>query len=458
MENSDQKINVLRKLGTFTATSIVVANMIGTGIFTTSGIMASYLPNSGWILLCWLFGGIIALSGALCYMELSTRMPEEGGEYLYLKKLFHPLLGFLTGWTSLLVGFSAPIAASALSFSEYMFAGLEIQPITGDISDLIFYKKLTAIVIIILFTLIHYLGVRVGSGTQNVLTALKILIIIGLAGIGIGNGVNEFSEMSFSISNYDNGIMGIGVAMMLVMFSYSGWNASAYVAGELKNPRKSLPRSLVFGTLIVIVLYFLINLFIVNAVNIEEMKGVIAVVQLASVKIYGPWIGDILALLIGIALLSSLSAFILIGPRVYYAMARDRLFFNFASKVHPRHRVPGRSIMIQGIIAILMVIIGTFEQLIIYISFALSIFTWLAVYGIFLMRKRKIGEKNVVKVWGYPLTPIFFLVTTFFLMVITYITQPMESTAAILTVSCGIPFYFIWQKVTKNESYSSSSE
>ena len=408
MENSDQKINVLRKLGTFTATSIVVANMIGTGIFTTTGIMAAHLPSAGWLLLCWLFGGIIALSGALCYMELSTRMPEEGGEYLYLKKLYHPLFGFLTGWTSLLVGFSAPIAASALSFSEYMFAGLEIQPTTGDLTDIIFYKKITAIVIIIVFTLIHYLGVRIGAGTQNILTTLKILIVVSLAGIGINFDSNLITNLNFTAINLGDGYMGVGVAMMLVMFSYSGWNASAYIAGELKDPRKALPRSLISGTLIVMVLYILLNLFVVNSVEIEEMKGVIAIVQLASVKIYGPWIGDILALLIGIALLSSLSAFILIGPRVYYAMARDRLFFSFASKVHPRHHVPGRSILIQGIIAISMVIIGTFEQLIIYISFALSIFTWLAVFGIFLARKKEVGENKVVRVWGYPFTPAFF--------------------------------------------------
>jgi len=379
-------------------------------------------------------------------------MPEEGGEYLYLKKLYHPLFGFLTGWTSLLVGFSAPIAASALSFSEYMFGGLEIQPTTGDLTDLIFYKKITAIVIIIVFTLIHYLGVRIGAGTQNILTTLKILIVVGLAGIGLNFDSGILPNLSFMTVNLDDGFMGVGVAMMLVMFSYSGWNASAYIAGELKNPRKSLPRSLISGTLIVIILYILLNLFIVNSVEIQEMKGVIAIVQLASVKIYGPWIGDILALLIGIALLSSLSAFILIGPRVYYAMARDRLFFSFASKVHPRHRVPGRSIMIQGFIAISMVIIGTFEQLIIYISFALSIFTWLAVFGIFLARKKEVGENKVVRVWGYPFTPAFFLLSTFCLMVITYITQPMESTAAILTVSCGIPFYFIWLKVTKLKS------
>lgn len=452
MDYSNQKLNVLRKLGTFTATSIVVANMIGTGIFTTSGIMASHLPGSGWILFCWLFGGLIALSGALCYMELSTRMPEEGGEYLYLKKLYHPLFGFLTGWTSLLVGFSAPIAASALSFSEYMFAGLDIQPPTGDLSDLIFYKKLTAIIMIILFTLIHYWGIRVGSGAQNVLTVMKILIVVGLASMGISFDSNPFSELSFNSFESGQNFMGFGVAMMLVMFSYSGWNASAYIAGELKNPRKTLPRSLISGSIIVIVLYFLLNLFIVNALEIDEMKGVIAIVQLASVKIYGAWIGDILTLMIGIALLSSLSAFILIGPRVYYAMARDRLFFSFASKVHPKHRVPGRSILIQGLIAILMVIIGTFEQLIIYISFALSIFTWLAVFGIFLVRKKAIGESKAVRVWGYPFTPVFFLAITFCLMIITYITQPIESTAAIVTVSCGIPFYFVWLKATRSNS------
>ena len=260
MENSDQKYNVLRKLGTFTATSIVVANMIGTGIFTTTGIMASHLPSSGWILFCWAFGGIIALSGALCYMELSTRMPEEGGEYLYLKKLYHPLFGFLTGWTSLLVGFSAPIAASALSFSEYMFSGLNILPTTGDITDLIFYKKITAIVMIILFTSIHYWGIRVGSGTQNILTVLKILIVVGLAGMGLSFESNPFSDMSFDNLETGRGFMGFGVAMMLVMFSYSGWNASAYIAGELKNPRKTLPRSLISGSVIVIILYLLINL------------------------------------------------------------------------------------------------------------------------------------------------------------------------------------------------------
>ena len=452
MDSPDKKVIVSRKLGSVTATSIVIANMIGTGIFTTTGLMAEHLPGSGWIILCWLLGGLIAISGALCYMELSTRMPEEGGEYLYLKKIYHPVFGFLTGWTSLLVGFSAPIAASALSFSEYTFSGLNILPVSGNITDLIFYKKLTAIIMIVLFTLIHYRGVRIGAGAQNILTSIKIIIVVGLAAMGLKFEPGFLTHLSFNSLNSNNAFMGVGVSMMLVMFSYSGWNASAYIAGELKNPRKALPRSLIIGTLIVVVLYIFLNLFIVNTLEIGEMQGVIAVVQLASVKSFGFWINDILTLLIGIALLSSLSAFILIGPRVYYAMACDHLFFNFASKVHPRHRVPGRSILIQGVIAVSMVLIGTFEQLIIYISFALSIFTWLAVFGIFASRKRKIGETTAVHIPGYPFTPLFFLISTLYLMIVTYIAQPFESTAAILTVICGIPFYFIWLKLMKIKS------
>ncbi|MEJ2054920.1 MAG: amino acid permease, partial [Calditrichaceae bacterium] len=284
MRSSSPHTGVSRKLGTFTATSIVIANMIGAGIFTTTGLMAGYLPSTGWILICWLFGGLIALAGALCYMELSTRMPGEGGEYLYLKRLFHPIFGFLTGWTSLLVGFSAPIAASALSFSEYMFAGLDIQPVTGDPSDLLLYKKITAIAIIIIFTSIHYLGIRVGSVIQNILTVIKIAIVIGLAGIGINFSENVISNIQFTGYDHNSGFMGIGVAMMLVMFSYSGWNASAYIAGEIKNPRRGLPRSLISGTLIVLVLYMLLNIFILNALTPEEMKNVIPVVELASVK------------------------------------------------------------------------------------------------------------------------------------------------------------------------------
>jgi APA family basic amino acid/polyamine antiporter len=448
MNSMIQTDQLKRRISLTTATSIVVANMIGTGILTTSGIMAANLPGPGWVLLCWLFGGLIAICGALCYAELATRMPEEGGEYVYLKKLYHPILGFLTGWTSFFVGFSAPIAASSFSFAEYIFAGFNIESATGTGLPIIFYKKMVAALIILTFTFIHYLGVKLGSRVQNILTALKIVIVLGLASIGLIIGSGNWSNITFQTNDSFNGIA-IGTAMMLVMFSYSGWNASAYIAGELKNPRKTLPISLIIGTLIVVILYLAINLFIFQAVPYSALKNVIAVVELASVKAFGDWMGNGLSLLVSIALLSSTSAFILIGPRVYFAMAQDRLFFPFAAKVHPRYRVPGKSILIQGVIAIMMVVIGSFEQLLIYIGFALGIFPWLAIAGLFIARKKQIGEVSSAKVWGYPVIPIFYLLASLILMTVAYINRPMESTAAVITVLLGIPCYFLWVKGVK---------
>jgi len=449
METAENK-QLERKLGPFSATAIVVANMIGAGIFTTSGIMAAQLPGPGWVLLCWLFGGLIAISGALCYAELSTRMPLAGGEYIYLKKLYHPALGFLTGWMSLIVGFSAPIAASAMSFSEYVFAGLDSRLLGLAPSQLALANKATAISIIIIFTGLHYLGLRLGSRVQNILTVLKIVIVLGLATVGLALGGGEFSKISLEISEPFKGVA-FGTAMMLVMFSYSGWNASAYIAEELKRPRKTLPISLVAGTGIVIFIYLAINLFIFSTVPYSELKGVIPVVKSAAVGAFGDWMGKSLSFLIGIALLSSLSAYIIIGPRVYFAMAKDRLFLSFASRVHLRYRVPGRSILVQGLIAVAMVTIGSFEQSLIYLGFALGIFPWLAVAGLFIARKQKIGEESAVKVWGFPVIPLFFLFCSLILMVFNYVNRPLESSAAVLTVLLGVPFYILWIKGQKKK-------
>jgi APA family basic amino acid/polyamine antiporter len=433
-----------RKLGTFSATAIVVANMIGTGIFTMSGLLAANLPSAGWVLLCWLFGGLIAIAGALCYAELATRMPEAGGEYVYLKKLYHPALGFLAGWTSLIVGFSAPIAAAAMGFSEYIYVGLDSQWLNLGPTQLVIFNKGIAVAVIFLFTFLHYFGLKLGARVQNVLTILKILIVAGLASLGLifGNG----SGPKLSLGGGTSGFMAIGTAMMFVMFAYSGWNASAYIAGEIKRPKRTIPVSLIGGTSIVIVLYLAINFFIFRMVPYSDIQGVIPVVETAAAQAFGSGMGKVVSLLVGVGLLSCLSAFIMIGPRVYYAMAKDRLFFPFAADVHARYKVPGKSIIIQGMVAVVMVLIGSFEQLIIYIAFALNIFLWLAVVGIFIARKRKVGEESAVKAWGYPLIPLFFLITSLVLMVFNYVNRPLESSAAVLTVLFGIPCYLLWVK------------
>jgi APA family basic amino acid/polyamine antiporter len=440
-----QKNQVKRQISLTTATAIVVANMIGSGIFISTGIIANRVPGPGWVLTCWVIGGLIAISGALCYAELSTRMPEVGGEYVYLKKLYHPLLGFLTGWTSLIVGFSAPIAGAALSFSEYTFAGMDM-PFAGSI---VMPKKIIAVLIILIFTLVHYLGVQLGSKVQNFLTALKILIVLGLASLGLFLGGGDGSIFIANMNSSFNGLS-FGTAIMLVMFSYSGWNASSYIAGELKNPKKTLPFSLVIGTIIVIILYLTVNLFVLIALPYSELKGTIAVVEAAAVKVFGNWMGNGLSLLVSIALLSSLSAFIMIGPRVYFAMAQDKLFFPFAAKIHPIYHVPARSIIIQAFIAIIMVLVSSIEQLLMYIVFALNIFPWFAIAGLFIARKKKIGDESAVKVMAFPLIPLFYLICSFILMVIMYLDRPIESTAAVLTIVFGIPCYLLWSEVVKN--------
>jgi APA family basic amino acid/polyamine antiporter len=441
-------MQIKRKVNLTTAIAIVIANMIGTGIFTTTGILANYLPNSIWILFCWLLGGIIAISGAISYTELATRMPEVGGEYVYLKKLYHPVVGFLSGWTSFFVGFSAPIAGAAISFAAYFLAGINFEDIEGFLSAEQIQKAI-AISIIILFTSIHYFGIKFGSIIQNCLSLIKVVIVLGLSLAGIFFGSGDFSYSSEINTTYNLG--DFGIAMMIVMFSYSGWNASTYIAGELVNPKKNLLYSLLIGTSVVVVLYLLLNFFILNEIPFDEIKNTIAVVEKATTHSFGNGLGSLFSLLVGIALLSSLSAFMIIGPRVYYAMALDKLFFSFASIINKKYEVPGYSIIIQGLLASFMVLVGSFEQLLIYIGFSLNIFPWLAVFGLFIARKRKIGEETAVKTWGYPIVPIFYLLSCLLIMIVAFFHKPIESSIATITVAVGIPIYYFLIKTKKHQ-------
>lgn len=435
---------IARKIGLITATSIVVANMIGAGIFTTSGIMAANLPSSGWVIACWVIGGLIAIAGALTYAELSTRMPVEGAEYAYLRRLFHPAIGFLTGWVSFVVGFAVPIAASAIGFSFYLSASLNGELLSSP-ATMELIRKAMAVVVVIVFTGIHYCGVHLGSRVQNILTAGKVILVTGVAVIGLLMGKGDWSQINFNTSGNFQGLA-VGTSMMLVSFAYAGWNAAAYIAGEMKNPKKSLPLSLLVGTAIVMLIFLAVNLFIFYNVPFDQLKGVITVAESASVHAFGQWMGRGLSIVIAFALLSSLSAYLLIGPRVTFAMARDGLFFKFAGNIHPKYGVPGYSILIQGALAVIFVLVGSFEQLLVYMGFSLSIFPWLAVAGVFIARRRQVGDEHAVKTWGYPVIPAFYLVATLGLMIVAYINRPLESSVAVFTVLLGIPCYYLWIK------------
>ena len=448
MENKTIENGLERKLGLFPVTNIVIANMIGAGIFTTTGLLMEGLRNPLLMILLWIVGGIIALCGALCYGELGAAIPRAGGEYIFLSKLFHPLFGFLSGWVSFFVGFSAPIAASAIGFTEYFtraFPQLLSMGIFEAATEAVVLKKFYAILIIFAFTLIHLRGIEFGTRVQNFLTLLKVGLIAGLVVVGfsLGKGslghFSQGSDFSFSFGGWKT----IGLSLMWIMFAYSGWNASAYIGSEIKNPLKNLPRSLILGTGVVIFLYFCLNLFYIYAIAPEDMSGVISIGGLAVGNLFGKSFESFLSVLISFALFSSLSAFIILGPRVYYAMAKDRYFFKFASEVHSKYRVPSKSILLQCIISAVIVLSGSFEQILTYMGFSLGIFPILAVIGVFKLRHLK---KSTYKLPGFPIVPLIYILAGVSILFLGFLERPIPSSIAILTVIAGIPAYFIFKK------------
>jgi len=443
---SEEKLQ--RKLGLFPSTNIVIANMIGAGIFTTSGLLMAGLNDPVLMIVLWAVGGVIALCGALSYGELGAAMPGAGGEYLFLSKLFHPLFGFLSGWVSFVVGFSAPIAASAMGFSEYFLRAVPVLPewLSGvGIMNEKVTGKLISISVILIFTFIHYRGIKTGARVQNVLTVLKVLLILVLIFAGLTSGKGDtanFTRESFAKQGFA-GWKTIGLSLMWIMFAYSGWNASTYIGAEIKNPSKILPRSLIYGTGIVMLLYLALNFLYVYGINPGEMKGVISVGGLAMGNLFGKSAEVLFSLLIAFALFSSLSAFIIIGPRVYYSMAKDGLFFKSVAKIHPKFQVPANSILLQCLIAVILVLSGSFEQVLTYMGFALGIFPVMTVIGIWKLRR---NDPGALRLKGFPATQIIYAGAGILILILSFLERPAESSIALLTVLIGIPAYYFFKR------------
>jgi APA family basic amino acid/polyamine antiporter len=411
--------------------------MIGAGIFTTSGLLLRELGSPVLMIALWVGGGILALCGALCYGELGAAMPRAGGEYVYLSKLFHPLLGFLTGWVSLFAGFSAPLAASSLGFSEYLGRAFPGLVMWGDPELL---KKSLAIIVILILTLVHLRGMEFGSRVQNYLTVGKVVLIAGLVILGFAVGRGDFGNFQRGVE-IQSGLAGwktAALSLMWIGFAYTGWNASAYIGSEIRDPERNLPRSLILGTGVVMLLYVCLNVLFVYAVDPVEMSGVIAVGGLAASELFGGVADIAVSIIIAFALLSAISSLIILGPRVYYAMAKDGYFFKSISGVHPVFRVPSKSIVLQFAIAAVMVMSGTFDQILTYMGFGLGIFPILAVVGVFKLRKAK---ASAYKMPLYPVVPLVFIFVSLLILALAYLERPVESSIALATVALGIPAY-----------------
>jgi APA family basic amino acid/polyamine antiporter len=440
-----------RELTLTNGTAIVVANMIGAGIFGITGFLAGDLGKPFLVLGIWLAGALVALAGCLCYAELAINLPRSGGEYIYLREAWGAAWGFLSGWISFFAGFAAPIAAAALLFSEYLahfFPGLSPKSPTGMLSTHSRWihtgnGHLLAVGVVAVFALANILGVRFAAKTQNVLTGLKVGVLGAflLLAFLVGKGsAAHFSAEAVRTSHHSLGGQ-CAVSLIFVMFAYSGWNAATYVAEEMREPERTLPASLVAGTLIVAVFYLALNAAFIYAMPLEAMKGIERIGAAAAEGLFGGKGGDFFSALMSIGLLSTVSAMVIVGPRVYYAMAQDGCFFRGAARVHPRWRTPVQAILWQSLATAVMILTGTFESLLYYIGFALVLFAALAVAGMVRLRKRPAWKRLAAVSWGYPLAPAVFIGASLWMLGYTMALRPKESCLGLLTLGGGALVY-----------------
>lgn len=425
------------KIGFNTAVSVVIANMIGTGVFTSLGYQIMGLESGFSIIMLWVVGGILALCGALTYGEIGSAFPESGGEYNYLSKLYHPALGFLSGWVSVTVGFAAPIAAASVALAKYVTI---IYPAVNP--------GILSCCVIIVITAVHSVNLKTGSLFQRGFTWVKIICILMFTGFGLFY-VPEHTISLIPDTQAWNDIFSGAFAgsLIYVTYAYSGWNAAAYISGEMNNPKKNLPRALLIGTLIVMVIYTVLNYVFLYTVPIKELKGVLEVGYLSANKIFGVQEGQFMSLVIALLLVSTISAMILAGPRVMQSMGTNIKGLRFFATAN-KNNVPYVAIIFQSLIALVLVTTSSFQALITYVSFTLNLFTFLTVLGVFILRRKFKHLKIAYRTPFYPVTPILFLVIILSVIIHIIIDKPMESLFGLGTVLLGLLVYYIGNRNT----------
>jgi APA family basic amino acid/polyamine antiporter len=419
-----------RTIGLFTACAIVIANIIGTGVFTSLGFQLIDIHSGFALLMLWIVGGIAALCGALCYGELSAALPRSGGEYHFLSRIYHPAVGFMAGIVSATVGFAAPIALAAMAFGKY-FHG-----VFGFGSPL-----LLSFAVVWLVALVHLGNLRLGSVFQNSWTLVKLLLIAVL--VGAGFLADPKQPISFLPQPGDTmSIFGapFAIALVYVMYSYSGWNAAAYITGEIKRPEKNVPRSLLFGTLVVLVTYTALNAVFLMTTPAQELKGQLEVGLIAGTHIFGHDGGRIVGGIICVGLISAISSMTWIGPRVTMSMGEDNSLIQFLARKN-RGGVPANAILLQLLLVNLLLLTRSFEQVVIYIQFALLLCALLTVLGVIVLRRTRPELPRPYKVWAYPLPPLLFAIITVWMMIYLLRSNPVESLAGLATMLVGLLLY-----------------
>jgi APA family basic amino acid/polyamine antiporter len=428
-----------KKISAITATNLVVANMVGTGIFTSLGFQVAGITSDFALIALWLVGGIAALCGALSYAELATALPRSGGEYHYLSRIYHPSVGFLSGWISAVVGFPAPIALAGIAFGEYF------KVFTPGFSPVFI-----SLLLIWIVTVVHLFGLRVEEMFQNGATFLKIGLILVL--IVTGLLVANPQPLNLSPGPETLAVLVSGpfaVSLVYVMYAYSGWNAATYITEEVRDPAKNVPWALLIGTVSVAVLYLLLNYVFLLTTPKSVLSGQLEVGLLAGRAIFGPIGGKIVSALISVGLIATVSGMAWIGPRITKRMTEDLPKLRLLGKTSAKG-TPYSAIILQVIIVTILVTTGTFQTVLIYTQFSLLLSSFLTVLGLIVLRIREPHLERPYEVWGYPITPIVFLAITLHMMVYVIRDKPTESLLGLITVIAGLIIYFFAREPGRN--------
>jgi len=437
---STEQPQLLRALGWWETTSIAMGIMIGTAIFIVPAEVTRYVGSPAAALGVWTAGGLLSLFGALSFAEMAAMMPQAGGQYVYLREAYGSLVSFLCGWAFFLAAQGGGISVLAVGFAEYLGEFFRMTP---------WQQKAAAATAIFLFTIINYRGVKEGGRVQSLLTGVKVGAIVALIILGfvLVRGVD--AEPGPLATRSGGGfVASFGVALVGVLWAFEGWNTCTFAAGEVKNPQRDLPLALILGTMAVIALYLALNLVYYRVLTLQEVTHSTRVGADAAVRIFGRVGAQFVSLLIIISTLGSLNGSILAAPRVYYAMAKDGLFFRWCADIHPQYHTPHWALIVQGIWAVLLVLMGTYEELFTFVVFAGWVFYALTGYAVIVLRRKLPDLPRPYRVFGYPWVPMAFVLASVWFIVNTLIEKPMESGFGVLMVALGVPVYLFWKRRT----------
>ena len=420
------------KITFLTGASIVIANMVGTGVFTSLGFQVMGIQSGFALLMLWLVGGLIALCGAVCYAELAAAMPRSGGEYHYLGQIYHPALGFLSGWVSATVGFAAPTALAALALGEYAKSLWPTLHPTG-----------LSVAVVLALTLVHGSSTRVGSRLQVIVTALKVVVLVVFIGAGMVVGEGQPIRFVPDAAGWRALLSpAFAVSLVYVSYAYSGWNAAVYVTGEIENPRRNLSRILLAGTAIVLLLYVGLNYVFLRSTPLAGLRGQVEVGFVAATSLFGPLGGRLMGGVIAALLVSTISSMIFAGPRIVQTMGEDLPALRWLA---PRSRagIPVRALLLQTVITLAFVRWPSFKEVLVYAGFILNLFTFLTVLGVFVLRVRRPDLPRPYRAWGYPVTPLLFLGLSGWTLAFILRDKPTESLYGLATLGLGLLVYFV---------------